>query len=135
MGIFPTTIVLEMASSTTANSLDLDKKVDVEHAEHSYATSEPSQPNAGSCNTKGKDEALEILGDSSKPIHISPEQDRAILRKIDLWLMPVIVMVYFLQQLDKCVLTPPSQCHPLTNMHQVFVIVYLSIQYPSGHQY
>ena len=95
-----------MASSTTANSLDLDKKVDVEHAEHSYATSEPSQPNAGSSKTKGKDEALEILGDSSKPIHISPEQDRAILRKIDLWLMPVIVMVYFLQQLDKCVLTP-----------------------------
>lgn len=88
-----------MTSSPTTVSLDLDKKVDIEHAEHS-ASFEPEH-HIGSSKTKGKDEALEILGDSSKPIHITPEEDRAILRKIDLWLMPVIVMVYFLQQLDK----------------------------------
>lgn len=48
-----------------------------------------------------KDAALEILGDQAIPLHISPEDDRKVLRKIDLWLMPVLMTVYFLQQLDK----------------------------------
>ncbi|KAK7680293.1 hypothetical protein QCA50_016533 [Cerrena zonata] len=97
-----------MTSTSVANSLDLDKKVDIEHAEHS-TTLEGAQVHVNSSKkAKGKDEALEILGDSSNPIHITPEQDRAILRKIDLWLMPVICMVYFLQQLDKSSLSYTS---------------------------
>lgn len=47
------------------------------------------------------DAALEILGSSAAPVDITPEQDAAVLRKVDLWVMPVILLVYFLQQLDK----------------------------------
>lgn len=86
--------------SPTASLEDVEKKVDVQHAENVPEF----QPTAsGSGSSRGKDAALEILGSEAKPIHITPEEDRAVLRKIDLWLMPIIVMVYFLQQLDKCV--------------------------------
>jgi hypothetical protein len=60
-----------------------------------------STTNHASSSTTVKDEALEILGQQATPLHISPEQDRKVLSKIDLWLMPVIMTVYFLQQLDK----------------------------------
>ena len=50
--------------------------------------------------TKHGDAALDILGDTITQ-DISPEQDAAVLRKIDLWVMPVVLVVYFLQQLDK----------------------------------
>ena len=56
----------------------------------------PSKANAG-------DAALEVLGRSDVRREITTEEDRRVRRKIDLWLMPVIVMVYMLQQLDKYV--------------------------------
>ena len=88
----------------SVSSIDIDKKVDIEHAEHAAISVVEDQNAAGPSSSKGKDVALEILGDSSTtPIHVTPEQDRAILRKIDFWLMPVICIVYFLQQLDKYV--------------------------------
>ncbi|CAL1710357.1 unnamed protein product [Somion occarium] len=93
----------------TSSLEDLEKKIDIEHTENVASLGEPQLDKGGpSVVTKGKDEALEVLGDSSTPLHITPEQDRAVLRKIDLWLMPVIVMVYFLQQLDKSSLSYTS---------------------------
>ncbi|TCD62052.1 hypothetical protein EIP91_007528 [Steccherinum ochraceum] len=83
-----------------------EKKADIEHAEN--APSLNDQPVAGPSSSKGKDAALEILVDASTPVQISPEQDRRVLRKIDLWLMPIICMVYFLQQLDKSSLSYAS---------------------------
>ncbi|KAF7797998.1 hypothetical protein EIP86_009207, partial [Pleurotus ostreatoroseus] len=47
-----------------------------------------------------RDEAHKILDDATIPMEFTVEEDTRVLRKIDLWLMPVIVMVYFLQQLD-----------------------------------
>lgn len=86
----------------SASSDDIEKKVDIEHTEDAPSLDD-NQPTAGpsSSGNLKKDAALEIIGDSATPIHITPEQDRAVLRKIDLWLMPVICIVYFLQQLDK----------------------------------
>lgn len=86
-------------SPPTSPSLDDIKKIDIDHEEIAPSLNEPPRPLAGS--SKNKDAALEVLGDAAVPFHITPEQDRAVLRKIDRWLMPVIVMVYFLQQLDK----------------------------------
>ena len=80
-------------------SSDVEKKVDIEHTENVPSLNDEHV--AGSSSSKTKDAALEILGNSKAPVHVTPEQDRAVLRKIDLWLMPVICMVYFLQQLDK----------------------------------
>ncbi|KAL1750710.1 hypothetical protein FB107DRAFT_279392 [Schizophyllum commune] len=61
----------------------------------------PSKANAG-------DAALEVLGRSDVRREITTEEDRRVRRKIDLWLMPVIVMVYMLQQLDKSSLSYTS---------------------------
>jgi hypothetical protein len=49
------------------------------------------------------DAALDVLGDGAEHHEVTPEQDRRVLRKIDLWVMPVVLLVYFLQQLDKYV--------------------------------
>lgn len=60
-------------------------------------------PEAAGPSRKHGDAALAILGDGSIRHEVSEEEDRRVLRKIDLWLMPVIVLVYMLQQLDKYV--------------------------------
>ena len=77
-----------MSASTTTS----EKNFDIEYKEDA-----PRLPNV----IEAKDEAYDVLGDATVPTEISADEDRAVLRKIDLWLMPVIVMVYFLQQLDK----------------------------------
>lgn len=88
--------------SSSPRSPDLDKKVDLQHLEHeSVAEAGPSSHGNG-------DEALEILGDQSSPISISDKDDARVLRKIDIWIMPVIVIVYALQQLDKSSLSYTS---------------------------
>ncbi|KAG6901299.1 hypothetical protein C0995_013947 [Termitomyces sp. Mi166 len=53
---------------------------------------------------KGVDAALAILEESVKRDPVSEEEDRKVLRKIDLWVMPVVLLVYFTQQLDNFVL-------------------------------
>ncbi|KAK0451226.1 MFS general substrate transporter [Desarmillaria tabescens] len=54
------------------------------------------------------DAALAILGDKTVHKEITPEENKRVLRKIDWWLMPVILLVYFLQQLDKSSLSYTS---------------------------
>ncbi|KAJ8496781.1 hypothetical protein ONZ45_g12308 [Pleurotus djamor] len=56
---------------------------------------------------RGGDAALEVLGDRVFR-EISAEEDRRVLRKIDFWVMPVVLLVYFLQQLDKSSLSYTS---------------------------
>lgn len=55
-------------------------------------------------NLKHVDEAARILAEAEVDegnIIVSPEDDRRILRRIDLAVLPAILLVYFLQQLDK----------------------------------
>ena len=85
---------------------ELDKNLDLSHREVADPETEALTQtlDAGSSTRAvGKDAALTVLGESAQPIIITAKQDRAVLRKIDLWIMPVIFMVYFLQQLDKFV--------------------------------
>ncbi|GJE93056.1 MFS general substrate transporter [Phanerochaete sordida] len=101
--------------SPSASVEDVEKKVDVTHAEHVA----PELHASGSGSHGAKDAALEVLGPEATPMHISPEEDRAVLRKIDLWLMPIIVMVYFLQQLDKSSLSYASVFGIVNDAHLV----------------
>lgn len=57
---------------------------------------------------KNGDAALDILGDGAIRHSITEEQNAAVLRKIDLRILPVVMMVYFLQQLDKSSLSYTS---------------------------
>ncbi|KAJ6499053.1 MFS general substrate transporter [Mycena sanguinolenta] len=54
------------------------------------------------------DAALEFLGEGAPPREITEEESAAVLGKIDRWILPVILMVYFLQQLDKSSLSYTS---------------------------
>jgi hypothetical protein len=93
------TFVMPPTSSITSEKLKTQGEDDfIEDVEANI----PESQIAGPSKHKG-DEALEILGDSANLHEVTPEEDKRILRKIDLWLMPVILLVYFLQQLDKCV--------------------------------
>lgn len=56
---------------------------------------------------KGKDKAAELLN-SSERITVTPEDNKRILRKIDLVILPILLSVYFLQSLDKTTLSYAS---------------------------
>ncbi|KAG8680337.1 hypothetical protein FRC08_016378, partial [Ceratobasidium sp. 394] len=72
---------------------------EIEHAGPAQARSKPRTEAHG-------DAALAILGTPEVAQDIAPEQDAAVLRKVDKWLIPVMLMVYFIQQLDKLGTTP-----------------------------
>jgi hypothetical protein len=60
-------------------------------------------------NTDGKhkDKAAELLG-SSERIVVTSAENKKVLRKIDLVILPIILSVYFLQSLDKTTLSYAS---------------------------
>ncbi|KAG6836539.1 hypothetical protein H0H93_006919 [Arthromyces matolae] len=58
-------------------------------------------------NMQSVDAAFAILEEADRE-PISDEEDRKVLRKIDLWVMPVVLLVYFTQQLDKSSLSYTS---------------------------
>lgn len=47
------------------------------------------------------DAALAVLDETTIDRQITPKEDARVLQKIDLWVLPVIILVYFFQQLDK----------------------------------
>ncbi|CAE7089673.1 unnamed protein product [Rhizoctonia solani] len=85
------------------------QKQEVAEIEHEPATQDqPSASGPSKPTNAHGDAALAILGNSDAPVEISPEEDAAVLRKVDRWLIPVMLMVYFLQQLDKSSLSYTS---------------------------
>lgn len=57
--------------------------------------------------TRGKDKAAELLASNERVIVTSAENKR-VLRKIDLVILPILLSVYFLQSLDKTTLSYAS---------------------------
>ncbi|KAF4620219.1 hypothetical protein G7Y89_g14601 [Cudoniella acicularis] len=57
---------------------------------------------------RGKDKAAELLQNANQTVLVSPEDNARILRKIDLTILPIMLAVYFLQQLDKSTLSYAS---------------------------
>ncbi|EPQ51784.1 allantoate permease, partial [Gloeophyllum trabeum ATCC 11539] len=93
---------------------DTDKKVD---APTYIENAAPVMPSTTGSSKRVGDAALDVLGDASTPVHITAEQDARVLRKIDRWCMPVILMVYFLQQLDKSSLSYTSAFNIVQETH------------------
>lgn len=56
----------------------------------------------------GKDRAAELLQNTHERIVVSEVDDKRLLRKIDWALLPIMLGVYFLQQLDKSTLSYAS---------------------------
>lgn len=53
---------------------------------------------------EGEDLAKKILATAGSQAPITPEEERALVRKIDFWLMPVMFVVFGLQYADKSAL-------------------------------
>ncbi|EIN09349.1 MFS general substrate transporter [Punctularia strigosozonata HHB-11173 SS5] len=86
---------------------EVDDKASFSHDEHASHTG-LAPGGRRQLAAKGKDAALEVIGEEAAPVLVTPEQNAAVLRKIDMWLMPVIATIYFLQQLDKSSLSYTS---------------------------
>jgi hypothetical protein len=58
-------------------------------------------------NVRGKDKAAELLA-ANERIAVTSEENKKVLRKIDLIILPILLSVYFLQSLDKTTLSYAS---------------------------
>ncbi|KAL2819039.1 major facilitator superfamily domain-containing protein [Aspergillus cavernicola] len=73
-----------------------------------FATPIPSQPASDpERNSDGhkKDKALEVIEDVGHSTILTPENNKRVLRRIDLRILPILLGIYFLQQLDKSTLS------------------------------
>lgn len=88
-----------MTSDIEKNSLGNEPRA---HNVEDVSTANPHHDFAG------KDKAAEIIANAPYQPKVSAQEDRRILRKIDLTILPVLLTVYFLQQLDKSTLSYAS---------------------------
>jgi hypothetical protein len=58
-------------------------------------------PSSSNPPLAGKDKAAEYLKRTGRRIVVTPEDNARILRKIDLRILPILLVVYALQSLDK----------------------------------
>lgn len=77
-------------------------------------------PRASNAN---EDKAAEVLKQSGHSVTLTHENNKRVLRKIDLTILPVILGIYFLQALDKATLAYASVFGLATDTNLV------------GHQY
>ncbi|KAL2822408.1 major facilitator superfamily domain-containing protein [Aspergillus granulosus] len=91
-----------MSESTPHTKTMQDERIEFAPA----ATSLP-QPPQGEPLPDGqkKDKALELIEDVGYSTILTPENNKRVLRKIDLRLLPILLGIYFLQQLDKSTLS------------------------------
>ncbi|KAJ7495979.1 MFS general substrate transporter [Mycena galericulata] len=95
-----------------------DDKAEMGHLEKTLSdiTDEKTHDNVQSWG----DAAQTVLGSNTHvPVIVSAEDNARILRKTDHWLLPVMLVIYFLQQLDKSTLSYASVFNLATNTHLV----------------
>lgn len=87
----------------------MDSKTEAGSSEpkHAVETVEDTQK-PQQINVVGRDRAAELLGGSTERVTVSEADNKRLLRMIDLVLLPVMLGVYFLQQLDKSTLSYAS---------------------------
>ncbi|CAI7632322.1 unnamed protein product [Penicillium pancosmium] len=80
-----------------------------EHVE-SIEAEQSTKPAPASQDATGvkKDDALQLIEDMGYSTILTPENNKQVLRKIDLRLLPILLAIYFLQQLDKSTLSYAS---------------------------
>lgn len=92
-----------MSAALPTVSPGLEKeKASHQHLEHvnSFDDTEKQRVQAHHAADSDMDEAAKVLADAGK-VEYTIEEDRRVLRKIDTWILPVLCLVYWIQQLDK----------------------------------
>jgi len=98
----------------------MDYKHDPESADQKAAVEAVEDPQkyiAQEENLHGKDRAAELLQNANEQVVVSEADNKRILRKIDLTILPIMLGVYFLQQLDKSTLSYASVFGLVKNAH------------------
>jgi hypothetical protein len=81
--------------------MDVQQDINKAHVETSESIHKPAK------NVRGKDKAAELLAANDR-IVLTSEDNKRVLRKIDLVILPILLSVYFLQSLDKTTLSYAS---------------------------
>jgi hypothetical protein len=99
----------------------MDSKQDPESADYQAtieAVEDPSKCNGlQEHHVAGKDRAADLLGNATERVVVSEADNKRILRRIDLTILPIMLGVYFLQQLDKSTLSYASVFGLITDAH------------------
>ncbi|TVY84922.1 putative transporter [Lachnellula suecica] len=103
-----------MESESTRDAAAYDQKNDVQTIENV-----PEKHHVEGGNAAGGDRAAELLQNANETVVVSPEDNARILKKIDLTILPIMLAVYFLQQLDKSTLSYASVFGLQTDAHLV----------------
>ncbi|OJJ52449.1 hypothetical protein ASPSYDRAFT_189436 [Aspergillus sydowii CBS 593.65] len=82
------------------SKLDQDERIEFAPAPAQSEPREGPQPDG-----QKKDKALELIEDLGGSTILTPENNKRVLRRIDLRLLPILLGIYFLQQLDKSTLS------------------------------
>ncbi|PWY76450.1 MFS transporter [Aspergillus sclerotioniger CBS 115572] len=76
--------------------------------EHIESIESPPRQEQGQLNDATQDKALDLIIDAGQSAILTPENNARVLRKIDLRLLPILLGIYFLQQVDKSTLAYAS---------------------------
>ena len=87
---------------TTQRPLSPHHKDDTQTIENS-----PKQPDDNE-DVAGRDRAAVLLQNSHEAVILTPQDNARLLKRIDLVILPIMLGVYFLQQLDKSTLSYAS---------------------------
>ncbi len=82
------------------SKLDQDERIEFAPAPAQSEPPEGPQPDG-----QKKYKALELIEDLGGSTILTPENNKRVLRRIDLRLLPILLGIYFLQQLDKSTLS------------------------------
>ncbi|KAJ7071951.1 MFS general substrate transporter [Mycena amicta] len=103
-------------------SSKLDEKAETGHLEATTSATSSDDPKAidNSNSQSWGDAAQAILGaNTHAPVFVAPEDNARLLRKTDMYLLPVMLGIYFLQQLDKSTLSYASVFGLVKDTHLV----------------
>jgi hypothetical protein len=81
-------------------------KSEIEHHEHHDSIEETvaEAKKATTIDTVHKDEAMKVLATYDGDLHWTPAEEKTLVRRIDLKLMPILILTYGLQYYDKAML-------------------------------
>lgn len=82
--------------------MEKDKPL-TQHLEHVTSFDDTEKQPAlihGHVVTAEMDEGAKVMAEAGK-VEYTLEEDKAVLKKIDTWILPVLCLVYWIQQLDK----------------------------------
>lgn len=88
------------SSTMNANDEARPKKPSENDVTHAEVVSGPSQP-TGLTRDRTLDKAAEFLAAVNQDLNFTYEEEKAVLRRIDCRVLPILMLAYFFQQLDK----------------------------------